>query len=285
MKTNSKTNPFGTKLIFRAFSRPHSAPHQLTRALLVSSILTALVALGFSSQTTFAADSTTSINSNTKAVVELFTSQGCSSCPPADKLLKYYIDRKDVIALSFPVDYWDYLGWPDTFASPMNTLRQREYAHKRGDGAVYTPQVVINGVAHYVGFNKRKIDASIGKNHNNPKGSLPVPLRLSLQNDEFIIETGSASNSKNLSKNEVMFWIVAVQSSGTVNIKRGENSGHKMTYYNIVRGLTPVGSWNGKPKTIRVSKKSVAKPHADKYLVLLQKGSTGQIIGASWLTN
>ena len=87
----------------------------------------------------------------TKAVIELFTSQGCSSCPPADALLGEYAKRDDVLALSFPVDYWDYLGWKDTLASHENTERQRAYAAARGDRQVYTPQVVVNGVEHMVG--------------------------------------------------------------------------------------------------------------------------------------
>jgi len=217
-----------------------------------------------------------------KAVVELFTSQGCSSCPPADRLLKTYVDRKDVIALSFPVDYWDYLGWQDTYASQMNTERQRAYARARGDGSVYTPQAVVNGISHFVGSRKSKIDACIKRDLEKDGGASRVPLRLSLEGGQFVVETGTVK--KGQPEKQLMLWIVAVQKSGTVNIARGENSGHKFTYYNIVRGMTPIGSWDGTPKTIRISRESVSKPHADTYLVLLQKGSSGPIIGASWLS-
>ena len=86
-----------------------------------------------------------------KLVLELFTSQGCSSCPPADKLLKSYVDRDDVVALSMPVDYWDYLGWKDTYAQSAFSERQRRYARTRGDNMVYTPQVVVSGLYHAVG--------------------------------------------------------------------------------------------------------------------------------------
>src|SRR5215213_8380181 len=80
-----------------------------------------------------------------QAVVELFTSQGCSSCPPADALLTDLAQRPDVVALTLPVDYWDYLGWKDTLASPAFTARQRAYAHGRSDRQVYTPQIIVNG--------------------------------------------------------------------------------------------------------------------------------------------
>ena len=93
-----------------------------------------------------------------KGVIELFTSQGCSSCPPADALLKVLAEDRDLIALSLPIDYWDYLGWKDTLASHRNTERQSAYAAARGDGAIYTPQVVINGVAHVVGSDRGEIE-------------------------------------------------------------------------------------------------------------------------------
>ena len=96
-----------------------------------------------------------------RAVIELFTSQGCSSCPPADALLQKYAADPNVIALSMPVDYWDYLGWKDTFASPRNTERQRAYAKSRGDGAIYTPQAVINGSIHVNGSSRSEIDQAI----------------------------------------------------------------------------------------------------------------------------
>jgi hypothetical protein len=108
-----------------------------------------------------------------KAVLELFTSQGCSSCPPADKLLGEYAKRDDVLVLSFNVDYWDYLGWKDTLANPDNTERQRAYASARGDRQVYTPQVVVNGSAHVVGSNKADIEAAIAQGPG-----LPVKIAL-----------------------------------------------------------------------------------------------------------
>ena len=98
-----------------------------------------------------------------RAVIELFTSQGCSSCPPADKLLGQLAGDPSVIALSLPVDYWDYLGWKDTLALHGHTVRQKAYAQARGDGAVYTPQVVVNGVVHALGSDKAAIEKAIAE--------------------------------------------------------------------------------------------------------------------------
>src|SRR5712691_13292673 len=96
-----------------------------------------------------------------RAVIELFTSQGCSSCPPADKLLAELTGDPSLVAISVPIDYWDYLGWKDTLADPRNTARQRAYAHVRGDGKVYTPQVVVNGSLHVLGSDKAAIERAI----------------------------------------------------------------------------------------------------------------------------
>ncbi|MHA1189152.1 MAG: DUF1223 domain-containing protein, partial [Alphaproteobacteria bacterium] len=109
------------------------------------------------------------VSAGPKAVVELFTSQGCSSCPPADKYVGDLVDREDVIALSLPVDYWDYLGWKDTLARPENTRRQYEYANARGDNRVYTPQIIVNGGEHFVGSSRKSVERSIRDSE------LPVP--------------------------------------------------------------------------------------------------------------
>src|SRR5262249_38071684 len=111
-----------------------------------------------------------------RAVVELFTSQGCSSCPAADALLKRLADRDDLVALSLSVDYWDYLGWRDTLASPKFAERQRAYARARGDGAIYTPQAVVNGMAHVNGSDEGQIARAIER---TSKALSVVPVRLS----------------------------------------------------------------------------------------------------------
>lgn len=215
-------------------------------------------------------------------VVELFTSQGCSSCPPADKLLKTYVDRPDVIGLTLPVDYWDYLGWKDTLSSPRNTQRQRDYAVTRGDGAVYTPQVVVNGRMHVVGSKQSEIDRAI----NKLKGQYPftVPVRMATDGDALVINIGSAKDGNSVS--DATVWLAVVQKKGEVEVGRGENSGRKLTYFNVVREMSAVGIWNGQAEEIRLSRKSVLWRQTERCVALVQKGAGGPILGAAqWPEN
>lgn len=214
-----------------------------------------------------------------KAVLELFTSQGCSSCPPADALLQSYIERPDVLALSMPVDYWDYLGWKDTYASPEFSERQRDYAHARGDGKVYTPQVVVNGRLHEVGSRQRLIDKAIIAMDRLAPIDLPVTLKLA--DRTIIIEVGAVTDHREGQRCTV--WLASVKKSGVVAIKRGENGGRKLTYRNIVRDLSPVGMWTGKSETFRLDSASVRRSDTDAFAVLVQQGTGGPIIGAAWL--
>src|SRR5712671_7573609 len=113
-----------------------------------------------------------SASEQVRGVVELFTSQGCSSCPPADQLLGELAQDPSLVSVSVPVDYWDYLGWKDTLADPRNTARQKAYAHARGDGQVYTPQVVVNGSLHALGSDKAAIELAIAASRKNGAMSL-----------------------------------------------------------------------------------------------------------------
>lgn len=213
------------------------------------------------------------------AVVELFTSQGCSSCPPADRLLKTYVDRDDVLALTFPVDYWDYLGWKDTFASPQYSKRQRDYAITRGDGAVYTPQVVVNGGHHMNGANKQRIDATIKA---SPFQKLTVPIQIHRDGQALTISTPDLPDEAGKEKSTV--WLAIVQRRGDVPIGRGENGGHNLTYYNIVRHLIPIGMWSGDANTFQVPETALSTFGGEaNFAVLVQRGVSGPIIGAAWL--
>src|SRR5689334_13931994 len=133
-----------------------------------------------------------------KAVVELFTSQGCSSCPPADKLLGDLAKDPSVIALSMPIDYWDYLGWKDTLADSRFSARQRAYSRMRGDREVYTPQVVVNGSTHVIGSDRAGIESAIGK---SDKGVMSVPVTLSLAGKQINVSV-AASNEPAISHGE-----------------------------------------------------------------------------------
>jgi hypothetical protein len=217
-----------------------------------------------------------------RAVVELFTSQGCSSCPPADALLKTYADSKDILALSLPIDYWDYLGWKDTFASPANTERQRAYAKAFGIGPVYTPQAVINGSSQALGSSKADIDEAIEQT-SKALDARRVPVRFLRQANSIIIATGATPEGVEVKDGTI--WLAVVQKSGSVPVKRGENGGRTLTYTNIVRQLTPIGVWNGKPVTIQLAQAAFMRPEAEDLIVLIQEGETGPIIGAAHLSS
>ena len=214
-----------------------------------------------------------------RAVIELFTSQGCSSCPPADALLKTYAESKDVLALSLPIDYWDYLGWKDTFASPRNTERQRAYAKGFGIGPVYTPQAVINGMGQALGSSKKDIDEAIEQTAVALE-KRRVTVRFLREPNSIIIATSGAPDGAEVK--EATIWLAVVQKSGSVPIKRGENNGKSLTYTNIVRQLTPVGLWNGKPLTIQLAQAAIMRPETEDLIVLIQE-TDGPIIGAARL--
>lgn len=214
-------------------------------------------------------------------VIELFTSQGCSSCPTADALLQQYAQRRDVVALSLPVDYWDYLGWKDTLASPRFTGRQRGYAEKRGDGNVYTPQVVVNGMAHAVGSNKDEIDRALARTAVKLQHAR-VAVSARSDGKTIAIETLPSASQQGGGVGGTI-WVATVQPSVDVEIQRGENRGKKVTYTNVVRDLTAVGSWSGQPVRIEVSEVSVIKNSKQRCAVLLQEGKAGAIVGAAWM--
>ena len=210
------------------------------------------------------------------AVVELFTSQGCSSCPPADALMQELAKRDDLVVLSYSVDYWDYLGWKDTFASPENTLRQRLYAKSRGEQSVYTPQAVINGTSHTVGSDKPEIETLIS-NYNE----LPVDVNLTMKNDaiEVQIDGELPPDAKNTT-----IYFASVLREATVPIKRGENSNREITYTNIVQELRPIGMWDGASHKVMFPVSEIYKNGADTCAILVQienEGLPGQILGAT----
>src|ERR1700730_800026 len=117
-----------------------------------------------------------------RAIIELFTSQGCSSCPPADKLLAELRNDSSLLTLSLPVDYWDYLGWKDTLAMPGHTARQKAYSQARGDREVYTPQVVVNGVAQALGSDRGEIEKAVAQSHAN-HSAFSVPVHVTIANE------------------------------------------------------------------------------------------------------
>jgi hypothetical protein len=208
------------------------------------------------------------------SVVELFTSQGCSSCPPADRLLSSLARAPDVVALSFPIDYWDFIGWHDTFASPAFTARQKAYAAARGNGRIYTPQVVVDGLADFVGSDAAQIEEAI-KTNKGRDGALTVPIHLLDAQGSLHIDIGAGSGAP------AGVYVLRVVKSRTVMIGRGENSGHSITYTNVVRAIRKIGEWDGTPRSYDLTE---LKGDDEGYVVLLQKGpedSPGAILAAA----
>lgn len=213
--------------------------------------------------------------SQPRAVVELFTSQGCSSCPPADKLLGELSKDKSIVALTLPVDYWDYLGWKDTLASPKHSARQRGYSAARGDREVYTPQVVVNGVTHVLGSDRAAIERAIA---NSRGKAMTVPVTVVDAGDRLTVSVPE----KDGARGEV--WLCGVARTVPVAIGRGENTGKSVTYYNVGRRWTKVGDWDGKAQTWSVPVGQFRADGIEAAAVLLQGGSAekpGPMLGAA----
>jgi hypothetical protein len=207
---------------------------------------------------------TASLAAESPVVVELFTSQGCSSCPPADAFLTDLArDRRDVLPLAFHVTYWNYLGWADPFALDTATSRQRNYARLlQGDG-VYTPQMVVDGTDGFVGSDRHQGLSRIAA--AKPK---PVPVTITRDGDAVSVTVGTGTGQAQL-------LLVGFDHQHQTPIRRGENGGRTLTESNIVRSFTPIATWNGTALTLRQT-----LPAGEDFAVLLQT-ETGQIIGAA----
>jgi hypothetical protein len=212
------------------------------------------------------------------AVLELFTSQGCSSCPPADAILAELGKKPGNIALSYSVDYWNYLGWRDTLSSAANSERQREYARMRGDGRVYTPQVVVDGITHVVGSNEAAIEMATRSAAKRLRG-VRVPVRMHAEGDTLVIGIGAAPD--NSDKRSATIWLAIAKDKATVSITRGENTGRTLTYFHAVKELTPIGVWQGDAMTLRLPIKDLKAMGGDCLVALLQVENAGPILGAA----
>ncbi|GAC1341711.1 MAG: DUF1223 domain-containing protein [Beijerinckiaceae bacterium] len=203
-----------------------------------------------------------------RGVVELFTSQGCSSCPPADRLLGELNKDPSLIVLSWPVDYWDYIGWKDTFAQPAFTARQKAYAAERHSDEVYTPQAVIDGVAHVVGSDRLALETAI---RDSARKSIVAALSLRESEGRLGIEVAPKSDGAATSGT---LWLIKVLRSPMVPIGRGENRGHSITYTNVVREITPAGEWPGIRGHFDLPRPKLGP--GEGLIVLLQSGSAAK---------
>jgi hypothetical protein len=216
-----------------------------------------------------------------RAVVELFTSQGCSACPPADRLMSELARDPGLIVLTLPVDYWDYLGWRDTFAHPSFTRRQKAYSAMRGDRKVYTPQAVINGAHHVVGSDRAQIERASVATRGMP-GVLAAEIAVKRTGSAIAVTCPSS-----LGDGPAHLWVLPFVREREVQIGRGENGGRVMTYVNIVRGVTRIGECAAATSVIPVPEASLGDD-PDGVVVLLQAGSekkAGSIAAAArlWL--
>ncbi|MGV8937668.1 MAG: DUF1223 domain-containing protein [Allorhizobium sp.] len=215
-----------------------------------------------------------------KGVVELFTSQGCSSCPPADKAFETLARQGDVLALAYHVDYWNYLGWNDTLATPENTARQYGYAKTLGRSGVYTPQAVINGRDHMKGTDVAVINHQLEDFRAEGRG-LSVPVHARIRGDEIEISIGAGQGKAD---------VVAVyyRNREDVAVAKGENKGKTITYRNSVTDVQTVGMWDGKDLHLTLPANVVSSGKNDGCAILLQasgkKGEPGAILGAAILS-
>jgi hypothetical protein len=218
-------------------------------------------------------------NSRPVGVVELFTSQGCSSCPKADAAFAELADSEDVVTIAYHIDYWNYLGWPDTLGAKENTDRQYGYAKTLGNNNVFTPQIVLNGLEGAKSTNPAVIRANLAKLGEAGKG-LPVPVSAELANDELTLTIGAGTG-----KADVV--IAYLKKRTVVDIAKGENTGKKMIYRNSATKLETVGMWDGKALTIKLPAALVSKRGHDGCAILLQAhdkdGNPGRIYGAAAL--
>jgi hypothetical protein len=217
-----------------------------------------------------------------RAVVELFTSQGCSSCPPADKIIGELAKDPSVIALSMPIDYWDYLGWKDTLADSRFSARQKAYSQMRGDREVYTPQVVVNGSAHVVGSDRAGIESAIGATEKTD-GVMSVPVTMTLNGKQINVSVAASTRGPASMHGEV--WICSISKAVPISIGRGENRGREVTYHNVVRNLLKVGDWNGSSGSWTVPLENISREGVDAAVVYLQDGSRdkpGPMLGAAF---
>ena len=212
-----------------------------------------------------------------RAVVELFTSQGCSSCPPADRLLGELARDPSLVTMSLPIDYWDYIGWKDTLAKPRHAARQRFYAKTRGDGDVFTPQVVVNGITHAIGSDKGAIEQAIAQSRRDG-ATLSLPVKFALADGKLSVNVLAANPDS--ASGEV--WLCALGKAIPVAIGRGENTGHTVTYHNVVRRWVKLGDWTGTARNFAVPLADFEA--ADAMAVIVQSGTgdrPGTMLGAA----
>ncbi len=208
------------------------------------------------------------------AVVELYTSQGCNSCPPADRQLGQLAERDDVLALTFNVDYWDYLGWKDTLGSPVHSDRQRRYALAMRSRRVYTPQMVIGGTLESVGSDGHSVARAIRAVQDDPRAWLDIEIA---REKDMVV----ARLPKGETPREATIWLVRYDSHQAVDVRRGENGGRRLVYHNVVRQIDNIGLWRGEAMEVAFKLSDLTEGGRNGCAILVQIGGQGPIIGAA----
>ena len=214
-----------------------------------------------------------------RALLELFTSQGCSSCPPADRLVGQFANDPSIVALSVPIDYWDYLGWRDTLANPAHSARQRAYARARGDGQIYTPQIVVNGAADALGSDQAAVERAITQT-DRKTGVMSLPVAVAVNNSALSVSVSAADNLP--AGAEV--WLCPIAKAVPVAVGRGENRGRTITYHNVVRNWLKLGTLSAAQLSWNVPIAQIKAEGIDASAVMVQEGSherPGIILGAA----
>jgi hypothetical protein len=205
------------------------------------------------------------------AVVELYTSQGCSSCPPADAVLGELAQMPNVVALAFHVSYWDTIGWPDHFALPVALVRQQRYVEILGLSSAFTPQAVVDGRASFVGSDKRRILAALLE----PRETIPVELKIA--QGELVVGLPDRKDRAGYEVN-----LAAYLPQAQTRVGRGENAGQTLTEFNIVRQFRTLGAWNGREAVFHVPLAAMPAD-ANHVAVILQRAEQGPIAGSAIL--
>ncbi|MGV6875442.1 DUF1223 domain-containing protein [Pseudochelatococcus sp. B33] len=218
-----------------------------------------------------------------RAVVELFTSQGCASCPPADRLICDYARDSSMVVLTLPVTCWDYIGWRDTLAREKFTKRQRIYAKLRGARRIYTPQVVINGVVHMIGSDEAALRKALAPGSASA-AELPVKVSIARHGDVFriVIAAGPAGERATI-------LLAPFYREQTVAVEGGENQGSRLTYANVVSDLVPLApllpaAQSAEPLVIDLARRDALPDNTDGFAILVQSGdphSPGRMLGAA----
>jgi len=210
-------------------------------------------------------------------LVELFTSQGCSDCPPADDILTDLSRRSDVIALSFPITYWDMLGWKDTLASMANTARQKSYADALDRSGTYTPQMILDGIEDVVGNQRHSVVSAITRHYAQRREAPPIHLSAEYSRRGLNV---AISEDAPAEARDATIWVMPVLRRAEVEVGGGENADRELVYTNVVRDIVRAGSWSGGERMVTVPL-TLPEREFDAIAVVLQSGEYGQVIAAT----